>query len=284
MRRTTSAVCGRRQVTLPFTQAMEKSPWRVNDERVSALSDPTFRPLAPGDAEAVLEVLDAAFERGWPNIPLSASPLEHLQWKIECPQPVPASSSVAEVDGRIIGYSGVVARDAWVRGRRMPGRSGGDSAIHPDFQGQGILRLRRAWNRARRDPGFEEAAIGEGTTHPRLLRSQRRRGERAFVANKAERHSSRPVTRRHPCWGCRLRGRGSMEAGWGATPLTPSRVGPPVGVQVARTGVDGSGVGWGPEDSESILTRRTRPVRPSRKMERWASLDPLRSSYWQLGG
>ena len=155
-------------------------------ELESAVTEPNFRPLQPGDVEAVLDVFLAAFERGWPNIPISVSPLEHLQWKIDCPQPVPDGASVAEIDGRIIGYVGTVGRDAWVRGRRLYGRSGVDTAIHPDFQGRGINALWREWERDRRDPNLEEAGLGEGSTHPRLLRSQRRRNDRGFVAHKAD--------------------------------------------------------------------------------------------------
>jgi len=148
-----------------------------------------FRSLRPDDAEAVLEVLEAAFERGWPNIPLRVSPLDHLRWKMDCPRAVPSEAdgpSVVEVDGRVVGYDGVVGRDAWVRGRPVLARFGVDTAIHPDFQGRGLRGQWREWERRKRDPSVEAVGLGEGTTHPRLLRSQRRRGERGFVANRAD--------------------------------------------------------------------------------------------------
>ena len=144
-----------------------------------------YREVRPEDVPEILTLLEQSFERGWPNIPLQVPPLEHLCWKMDSPQLIPGDASVIELDGRIIAYNGTVGRDVWVRGERVPGRSGVDLAVHPDFQGTGLVGPWREWRRARR-PNPEPVGIGEGSTHPRLRRSSRRRNERRLIANRVD--------------------------------------------------------------------------------------------------
>jgi len=147
---------------------------------------PTVRLLDPGDLPEVAELLKAAFEQPWPNFPIAVSPLEHLTWKTSSPTQIPEALSVMEIDGRIVSYAGSMTRDVWMRGRQLQGWSGADRAIHPDFQERGLVGIHREWVSNRWEPGQEPMSVAEGSTHPRLLRSQVRRGERVLVANKVD--------------------------------------------------------------------------------------------------
>lgn len=152
----------------------------------SDASEPTFRAMRPDEADAVFELIDASFEQ-WPNLQISVPRIDHFRWKVSAPQGLMDSSDVIEVDGRIVGYTGGSRRDVWVRGKLEPSSHGGDQCIHPDFQEQGLTRPWRAWRDKQRSKLVRRVGMSEGSTHPRLLRSSKRRGQRVLVANEVER-------------------------------------------------------------------------------------------------
>jgi len=157
----------------------------VTAQQTATTTEPTFRHLRSDDLDDVFELIQLAFGEGWPDIPIQVPPIEHLKWKVGGPQARGDDSSVVIVEGRIVGYSGGSNRDVWVQGQRHPAVQGGDQCIHPEFQGQGLTRPWNEWYDALPIP--QSAGIGEGSTHPRLLRSQKRKGERVFIANKVDR-------------------------------------------------------------------------------------------------
>ncbi len=151
-----------------------------------AMPEPIFRFMRPDDLDEVFELIQVTFGESWPDLPIQVAPIDHLRWKVSSPRVRPDAPEIIEVGGRIAGYAGGAgySRDVYVRGRRLPGWQGGDYCIHPDFQGQGLTAPWRVWRDAL--PSADSVAIGEGSTHPRLLRSGKRRGNRVFIANKVD--------------------------------------------------------------------------------------------------
>ena len=81
-----------------------------------------FRSLGAGERDAAFELILSAFGADWPSVPISVSPRDHFEWKLESPQAVADQVTVIELDERLIGFWGSINRDAWVDGRREPGR------------------------------------------------------------------------------------------------------------------------------------------------------------------
>ena len=148
--------------------------------------EPTFRVMRSEDIDDVLEVLLAAFGPEWPKIPIRVPPLDHLKWKINTPQADPDDSTVIEIDGRIVGYSGSGGRDAWLRGERRGGWTGGDQCVHPEFQGLGLTNAQREWWRVAGAGKWQRLSIREGSNNPRLRLPSDRRGGRLRIANKVD--------------------------------------------------------------------------------------------------
>ncbi len=145
---------------------------------------PTYRYLQLDELDEVFALIQLTFGKSWPDLPIQVPPIEHLRWKVSGPQLRPDDPDAIDVDGRIVGYSGGSTRDCYVRGQRFPGFHGGDQCIHPDYQRRGLTAPWREWRDALPIP--DSIDIGEGSTHPRLFMSQKRRGDRAFVANKID--------------------------------------------------------------------------------------------------
>ncbi len=149
-------------------------------------TEPTFRQMRLDEVDEVFGLIDASFER-WPNLQISVPRIEHFRWKVSAPQGLEPSSDVIEIGGRIVGYSGGSRRDVWVQGQLYSGSHGGDQCIHPDFQEQGLTRPWREWRDEQRAKLPPRVGMSEGSTHPRLIRSSKRRGQRLEVANHVER-------------------------------------------------------------------------------------------------
>ena len=161
-----------------------------------------FRPLGEHEFEEIYDLLEVAFSGGWPRKPIQVHPLEHLVWKNSSPLTDPADREILELDGRIAAFGSRIDRELWIHGETHRGRSGGDLAIHPDYQGRGLIQFLTDYvERRDAERGAPKAInVSEGSTHPRLLRRQRRLGDRVFLANRFEKltyHLSRPGLR-HP--------------------------------------------------------------------------------------
>ena len=98
--------------------------------------------LSPADQAAALSVIEAAFGR-WPSFELPVPAIDHLRWKLSGPYPGDTGYvRLTEKDGRIAGFAHAPRQDMIVWGRRRIGLGGGDTSMHPDFQGQGLYRAR----------------------------------------------------------------------------------------------------------------------------------------------
>jgi len=140
---------------------------------------PVFRLATLDDAPAMLEVLEAAFDR-WPEFDIDVTPLEHLQWKMQSFPDQPLSHTVGALDGRMVAASIRWARYVHVDGEELITGGGTDQAIHPDYQGRGFAALHRDSRSA--FPIVGELGIGTESRHARLKNSRRRRpdSERAL--------------------------------------------------------------------------------------------------------
>jgi hypothetical protein len=95
------------------------------------------------DTAAAAALLVAAFGR-WPNLPVAVSAEEHLRWKIFGSPGAPFPSVVAVEGERVVGTGFRHYDAARVAGEAMECMAGNDSAMHPDYQGQGVYsRLRK---------------------------------------------------------------------------------------------------------------------------------------------
>ena len=100
---------------------------------------PSFRQTTLGDAPAILDLLEAAFER-WPAFDISVPALEHLLWKMQ-PPGIEPNHTVGEIDGQIIVLELRWMGPATLDGREVITNDGVDMAVHPDFQSRGFSRL-----------------------------------------------------------------------------------------------------------------------------------------------
>ena len=102
----------------------------------------TVRLARPEDEEQILEVLVAAFD-GWPLVPISVDPVDHLRWKQHSVDGLPNLTVVAEVDSRIASVRLDMARAVEIDGNRRLMVLNANSGTHPDFKGRGIYQTLR---------------------------------------------------------------------------------------------------------------------------------------------
>jgi len=102
----------------------------------------TVRPFRPEDEDGLLRLLIAAFGR-WPAREVTASPAEHLHWKLRSSEAAFQAHVVAEAGGQIVGCRLFRIFDVHTGGRPLRACWGFDVAVLPDFRGQGVMtRLR----------------------------------------------------------------------------------------------------------------------------------------------
>lgn len=104
--------------------------------------DLTVRPLRDEDIPAVTQLLQDTFGP-WPKVPSSASPIDHLRWKLGDGRPGHQSHFVAVIDGRIIAFQLNLHWPMKVGDRILDVRRGWDVAVHPDYQGKGVMSIMR---------------------------------------------------------------------------------------------------------------------------------------------
>ncbi len=95
------------------------------------------RPINSGEEPALLDLLFEAYG-AWPKAEIAVDPIDHLEWKLEEGHD-DCRAVVVEADGRLVGGVVLTFREVMLRGRSALGASGGDVAVHPSYQGQGVF-------------------------------------------------------------------------------------------------------------------------------------------------
>jgi GNAT superfamily N-acetyltransferase len=109
---------------------------------MTAALDLNVRLMRDDDVDAVAQLLQDTFD-GWPKVPTSAAPIDHLRWKLGEGRPGHRSHFVAEIDGRIIAFQLNLHWHMKVGDRVLEVRRGGDAGVHPDYQGKGVMSIMR---------------------------------------------------------------------------------------------------------------------------------------------
>lgn len=92
----------------------------------------------PGDEIGIAELLQTTFEV-WPKIESSVSAEQHMLWKLSSDPDSKRFQVLAVASDKIVGCRLFFFNWFRIQGKRLCCRQGFDLAIHPDFQGQGIL-------------------------------------------------------------------------------------------------------------------------------------------------
>lgn len=141
---------------------------------------PTFE-LVPGLEvdevllDELLGVIRPAFGR-WPPFEPPLGDREYLRWKLEAPDG--AVALIGRVEGQPALASVSLTQRCRVRGVERRGRLGGDSAVHPDFQGRGYDTARRAFIVETMEPHFDLSL--SYSDNPRIVQGGHRYGEAPF--------------------------------------------------------------------------------------------------------
>ena len=104
----------------------------------------SYRHLREGEEAPLLQLLVDSFG-GWPQEDLAVEPLEHLRWKLQSHPEASRVQAIAVADSRIIASQLSWVRSAKVRDRVLTTRQGVDVAVHPDYEGRGVMRGLRAF-------------------------------------------------------------------------------------------------------------------------------------------
>jgi GNAT superfamily N-acetyltransferase len=128
-----------------------------------------------GDAEhrAIEETLQHAFD-GWPHLDLQVTSSAHLRWKLEGPRGLHSQVVLVEADSKIVGVTITLDLRFQIKGRRCRARLGTDGAVHPDFRGQGVDTLRKAYQIKHVEPLYD-LSLGY-TRHPAAVHGERKHG------------------------------------------------------------------------------------------------------------
>jgi hypothetical protein len=96
--------------------------------------------LTADELAQIVELLRVAFNGGPAWFDLPVAPLDHLRWKI-VDNPGAALAIVSEAESRIVGFAAQWLVPWLVQGKVRSASMGGDVALHPLFQGQGLTSL-----------------------------------------------------------------------------------------------------------------------------------------------
>ena len=136
----------------------------IEERDASSLTEP--------ELVRMTNILTAAFDR-WPGFDLSVPAVEHLRWKLEGASSQPTRITTSHLDGELVGFSITYPRTFRVNGTDRTTKDGGDLVIHPDFQGRGLERARRAHRPADAAQPYE-IGVGVSTFQPRGHRVRKR--------------------------------------------------------------------------------------------------------------
>lgn len=144
------------------------------------------RSYRAGDEDPIVDVLSSAFER-WPKVATSASPREHLEWKLDSHPDARRLSLVAEVDNRVVGWQGYWLQSMLVEGEVILAKQALDYCVHTDYQQIGIRTKMRVVARNHPRRNFQ-MNFGLSSGHPAERRIQRIDGRpgRRLLANGVE--------------------------------------------------------------------------------------------------
>jgi len=99
--------------------------------------DIKVREYRPGDEKQIVDLLIEVFN-GWPHFDLQCAPQDHWTWKyLDNPKKLNAIV-VAEDGGRIVGCEHGYFLDIKIGNNTLLAHHGGDAAIDPEAQGEGI--------------------------------------------------------------------------------------------------------------------------------------------------
>ncbi len=108
-------------------------------ERCDLEKDFFARAYRPGDEEGIVELLEVVF-KGWPQIDLSCSPLDHWRWKFENNPIQKRFITVAEIDDKIIGCLHIIPLMLKIGDDIYLCSTSVDFAVHPDFRERGVSK------------------------------------------------------------------------------------------------------------------------------------------------
>ncbi len=131
----------------------------------------TIRISNEADEPQLVELLFRVFHR-WPQFEIPVSAVEHLRWKMRSDPASRRQQWVTEVDGRIVAMFVRIIRRVRVKGRDRLLRDGGDAAVDPRYQEEGLYGAMLDHVRGTR--GHAEFDIGWAfSTNPRTRRRSR---------------------------------------------------------------------------------------------------------------
>ena len=140
----------------------------------------TIRISNEADEPQLVELLFRVFHR-WPQFEIPVSAVEHLRWKMRSDPASRRHQWVTEVDGRIVAMFVRIIRRVRVKGRDRLLRDGGDAAVDPRYQEEGLYGAMLDHVRGTRD--HAEFDIGWAfSTNPRTRRRSREK-QRREIAN-----------------------------------------------------------------------------------------------------
>ena len=105
----------------------------------SSKKDYTIRQYRPGDEEKIVKLLIDVFQP-WPKFDIECSPIDHWRWKfIDDPANKGTyAHTVAALNGEIIGVDHAMLYYIKIGEGRYLSQKGGDTAVNPNYRGQGI--------------------------------------------------------------------------------------------------------------------------------------------------
>jgi GNAT superfamily N-acetyltransferase len=141
--------------------------------------EPKLRFYRAGDEEGLLALFQSTFA-GWPTVASQVRAIDHLRWKLPSALQADRYTTVAEAGDRLVAARPFVICPTKVLDRVLRLRNGFDTAVHPDYQGRGLMTAMRAFHPER----FTEEVdlhIGYGD-HPAFA-SMRKREDMHYFGN-----------------------------------------------------------------------------------------------------
>jgi GNAT superfamily N-acetyltransferase len=134
-----------------------------------------------GANDSLRALLRAAFGR-WPPATIAVEPSDHLAWKLSSPG-AEGTHVVVEAQGEIIGCRFTLARRMMLCGVERSARFGADNAVHPDWQGRGVMTRMREFGWQQLAQHFD---LNSGVTDNDVVLKQDLREKRRLFANRIE--------------------------------------------------------------------------------------------------